>query len=113
VYKCKEVLDNTVTVIRNALSATPIDKDRLVVGTEEGLFTVDLDRDGEGKICLHPHFCALQGCGSFFFTNSDLAFCNTWFGSGPEGQIAENFAEKYVKFYFNHVSISNCFSLEK
>jgi serine/threonine-protein kinase MRCK len=59
VYKCKEVLDNTVTVIRNALSATPIDKDRLVVGTEEGLYTVDLDRDGEGKIYLHPHLCAL------------------------------------------------------
>ncbi len=84
VYKCKEVLDNTVTVIRNALSATPIDKDRLVVGTEEGLYTVDLDRDGEGKIYLHPHLCALQGCGRFriFFTNSDLVFCNTWFGSG-------------------------------
>jgi hypothetical protein len=48
VYKCKEVLDNTVTVIRNALSATPIDRDRLVVGTEEGLYCVDLDRDGKG-----------------------------------------------------------------
>jgi hypothetical protein len=82
VYKCKEVLDNTVTVIRNALSATPIDKDRLVVGTEEGLYTVDLDRDGEGKIYLHPHLCALQGWPYFFFTNSDLAFYNKWFGSG-------------------------------
>jgi hypothetical protein len=71
VYKCKEVLDNTVTVIRNALSATPIDKDRLVVGTEEGLYTVDLDRDGEG-ICLHPHFCALQGWGSVFFLHIQI-----------------------------------------
>ena len=42
----KEVMDNTVTVIKNALSATPIDKDRLVVGTEDGLFCVDLERDG-------------------------------------------------------------------
>ena len=47
VYRCKEVMDNTVTVIKNALSATPVDKDRLVVGTEDGLFCVDLDRDGE------------------------------------------------------------------
>jgi hypothetical protein len=61
VYKCKEVLDNTVTVIRNALSATPIDKDRLVVGTEEGLYTVDLDRDGEEKICLHTTLMCLAG----------------------------------------------------
>merc|ERR1719468_1111801 len=50
----KEVMDNTVTVIKNALSATPIDKDRLVVGTEDGLFCVDLERDeicrvGDGK----------------------------------------------------------------
>jgi len=56
VYKCKEVLDNTVTVIRNALSATPIDRDRLVVGTEEGLYTVDLDRDGEWSF-LASCFC--------------------------------------------------------
>ena len=43
----KEVMDNTVTVIKNALSATNIDKDRLVVGTDDGLFCVDLERDGE------------------------------------------------------------------
>ena len=46
----KEVMDNTVTVIKNALSATPIDKDRLVVGTEDGLFCVDLERDGNNDI---------------------------------------------------------------
>lgn len=43
----KEVMDNTVSVIKNALSATPIDKDRLVVGTDDGLFCVDLERDGK------------------------------------------------------------------
>ena len=43
----KEVMDNTVTVIKNTISATPIDKDRLVVGTEDGLFCVDLERDGK------------------------------------------------------------------
>jgi hypothetical protein len=63
VYKCKEVLDNTVTVIRNALSATPIDRDRLVVGTEEGLYCVDLDRDGKcsfNENILCDHFSAIQ-----------------------------------------------------
>ena len=45
----KEVMDNTVTVIKNALSATPIDKDRLVVGTDDGLFCVDLERDGKSR----------------------------------------------------------------
>jgi len=54
VYRMKEVMDNTVTVIKNTISATPIDKDRLVVGTEDGLFCVDLERDeisrvGDGK----------------------------------------------------------------
>ena len=46
VNRCKEVMDYTVSVIKNALSATPIDQDRMVVGTEDGLFCVDLDRDG-------------------------------------------------------------------
>ena len=55
-YRCREVLDNTVSIIKNshALSACLIDKDRIVVGTEDGLFCVDLDRDeicriGDGK----------------------------------------------------------------
>ena len=47
VFRMKEVMDNTVSVIKNALSATPIDKDRLVIGTDDGLFCVDLERDGE------------------------------------------------------------------
>ena len=33
----------------NALSACLIDKDRMVVGTDDGLFCVDLDRDEIGK----------------------------------------------------------------
>jgi len=56
VFRCREVLDNTVSIIKNshALSACLIDKDRIVVGTEDGLFCVDLDRDeicriGDGK----------------------------------------------------------------
>ncbi|CAB4067563.1 CDC42BP, partial [Lepeophtheirus salmonis] len=38
VFRCKEVLDKSVSVIKNALSACIIDRDRLVVGTEDGLF---------------------------------------------------------------------------
>jgi serine/threonine-protein kinase MRCK len=46
VFRCREVLDNTVSVIKNALSACLIDRDRMVVGTDDGLFCIDLDRDG-------------------------------------------------------------------
>ena len=51
-FRCREVLDNTVGVIKNstALSACLIDKDRMVLGTEDGLFCVDLDRDEIGRI---------------------------------------------------------------
>ena len=46
------MLDNTVGVIKNstALSACLIDRDRMVLGTEDGLFCVDLDRDEIGRI---------------------------------------------------------------
>merc|ERR1719436_1466916 len=52
VFQCREVLDNTVSIIKNsnALSACLIDKDRMVVGTDDGLFCVDLDRDEIGRI---------------------------------------------------------------
>ena len=40
-------MDNQVTVIKNAMSACAIDRDRLTVGTEEGMYIVDLERDGE------------------------------------------------------------------
>ena len=52
VFRCREVLDNTVSIIKNsnALSACLIDRDRLVVGTDDGLFCVDLERDEIGRI---------------------------------------------------------------
>ena len=52
-FRCREVLDNTVSVIKNALSACLIDRDRMAVGTEDGLFCVDLDRDGECLVSYH------------------------------------------------------------
>ena len=48
VFRCREVLDNTVSIIKNAMSASLVDRDRIAVGTEDGLFCVDLDRD---EIC--------------------------------------------------------------
>ncbi|XP_003425741.1 serine/threonine-protein kinase Genghis Khan [Nasonia vitripennis] len=56
IFRAKELLDNTLTliVIKNVLSGAIIDPDRLVIGTEEGLYCLDLDRNeiarvGEGK----------------------------------------------------------------
>ncbi|XP_046400063.1 serine/threonine-protein kinase MRCK alpha isoform X1 [Ischnura elegans] len=54
IFRAKELLDNTLAFIKNALSGAIIDSDRLVIGTEEGLFCLDLDRSemarvGEGK----------------------------------------------------------------
>ncbi|CAN7999532.1 unnamed protein product [Ixodes hexagonus] len=50
----KEILDSTLVIIKNALSATVIDPDRIALGTEEGLYCIDLDREeiariGDGK----------------------------------------------------------------
>ncbi|XP_012250949.2 serine/threonine-protein kinase Genghis Khan isoform X1 [Athalia rosae] len=54
IFRVKELLDNTLALIKNVMSGTIIDPDRLVIGTEEGLFCLDLDRSeiarvGEGK----------------------------------------------------------------
>ncbi|KAG8194299.1 hypothetical protein JTE90_004528 [Oedothorax gibbosus] len=50
VFQAKEILDNTITIVKNALSAAIIDRERVVLGTEEGLYCVDLDREGIQKI---------------------------------------------------------------
>lgn len=47
IFRVKELLDNTLALIKNVMSGTIIDPDRLVIGTEEGLFCLDLDRSGE------------------------------------------------------------------
>ncbi|XP_073988373.1 serine/threonine-protein kinase gek [Rhodnius prolixus] len=50
VFQAKEVLDNTQTFIKNTMSSAIVDPDRLVIGTEEGLFCLDLDRNEIGRI---------------------------------------------------------------
>lgn len=54
VLLARELIDNSLTLLRNALSAAIIDPDRIVLGAEEGLYCIDLDRSeiakiGEGK----------------------------------------------------------------
>lgn len=46
--------------IKNVMSGAIIDPDRLVIGTEEGLFCLDLDRSGK----LSEIFCVID----FYYT---------------------------------------------
>lgn len=50
VFQAKEVLDNTQTFIKNTMSGAIVDPDRLVIGTEEGLFCLDLDHNEIARI---------------------------------------------------------------
>ena len=54
VYRVKDVLDSSLSVIRNCQCAAIIDRDRLLIGNDEGLYCVELDcfefiRIGESK----------------------------------------------------------------
>ncbi|XP_035893744.1 serine/threonine-protein kinase Genghis Khan isoform X3 [Anopheles stephensi] len=49
-FRVREVLDSTVSAIRNALSALIIDPERILLGTEDGLFCLDLDRSQIARI---------------------------------------------------------------
>lgn len=54
IFKVKEVLDSSLNILRNCISAAIIDKDRVLMGCEDGLFCVELDcfefiRIGESK----------------------------------------------------------------
>lgn len=50
IFRAKELLDNTLAFIKIVMSGAIIDPDRLVIGTEEGLFCLDLDRNGKLSI---------------------------------------------------------------
>ncbi|XP_017770239.1 PREDICTED: serine/threonine-protein kinase Genghis Khan isoform X2 [Nicrophorus vespilloides] len=54
VLVARELVDNSLTLLRNTLSGTVIDPDRIALGTEDGLYCVDLDtteiaKVGDGK----------------------------------------------------------------
>ncbi|XP_066587134.1 serine/threonine-protein kinase Genghis Khan isoform X2 [Prorops nasuta] len=50
IFRAKELLDNTLAIIKNVMSGAIIDPDRLVIGTEEGLFCLDLDRSEIARV---------------------------------------------------------------
>jgi serine/threonine-protein kinase MRCK len=52
IFRLKEVLDSSLSTIRNALSSLIIDPERLLMGTEDGLFCLDLDRSGEFELVV-------------------------------------------------------------
>ncbi|KAG5682947.1 hypothetical protein PVAND_012264 [Polypedilum vanderplanki] len=54
IYRVKEVLDSSLSIIRNSICAAIIDRDRILIGNDEGLYCVELDcfefiRIGESK----------------------------------------------------------------
>ncbi|KAG5886020.1 hypothetical protein JTB14_023661 [Gonioctena quinquepunctata] len=61
VLVARELIDTSLNLLRNTLSASIIDPDRIVLGTEEGLYCIDLDRTevakiGEGKKILQLEY---------------------------------------------------------
>ena len=46
VYRAKELVDNTVPVVKNTGCGAVIDAERLVIGTDDALYCVDLGSDG-------------------------------------------------------------------
>lgn len=46
-FRARELLDGTLSVVKNALCSQIVDPDRLLLGTEEGLYCLELDRSGK------------------------------------------------------------------
>lgn len=44
ILKVKEILDSALSVVRNALCGLIVDHDRIILGTDDGLFCIELDR---------------------------------------------------------------------
>lgn len=91
IFSAHEVVDGSVTLIKNAVCGTIIDPDRLLLGAEEGLFCVDLDNCGEswavilelmlGSTSHQP--CFAIACGSF----EQVSMQNPFSFHIPEGFI--------------------------
>jgi serine/threonine-protein kinase MRCK len=50
IFKIREVLDSSLASVRSALSALIIDPDRILLGTEDGLFCLELDHNEMARI---------------------------------------------------------------
>lgn len=44
IFRLKEVLDSNLSVVRNAQCGLIVDPDRIIIGTDDGLYCVELDR---------------------------------------------------------------------
>ncbi|GIY12580.1 hypothetical protein CDAR_213712 [Caerostris darwini] len=60
VFQAKEILDNTLTLIKSTTCAAVIDPERIVLGTEEGLYCVDLDREEIARVGDGKKVCQLE-----------------------------------------------------
>lgn len=47
IFKVNEILDNTLSLIRNALCSVIIYPNQILLGTEDGLYYINLDQYGE------------------------------------------------------------------
>ena len=47
IYKVNEILDNTLSIIRNALCSVITYTNQILLGTEDGLFYINLDQYGK------------------------------------------------------------------
>lgn len=61
VLVARELIDTSLTLLRTTHTAAIIDPDRIVLGTEEGMYCIDLDRSeiakiGEGKKILQLEY---------------------------------------------------------
>lgn len=50
IVRVKEILDSSLSVVRNALCGLIVDPDRILLGTEDGLYCIELDRFEIGRI---------------------------------------------------------------
>lgn len=48
IFRVREVLDSSLSLIRGAQSALIIDPERILLGTEDGLFCLDMDQSASG-----------------------------------------------------------------
>uniref|UniRef100_A0A8D9BB06 Serine/threonine-protein kinase Genghis Khan n=1 Tax=Cacopsylla melanoneura TaxID=428564 RepID=A0A8D9BB06_9HEMI len=50
IFRARELLDNSISFTKAAMSGAIIDPDRLVIGAEEGLFCLDLDQNEIARV---------------------------------------------------------------
>ncbi|KAI5704339.1 hypothetical protein M8J75_004181 [Diaphorina citri] len=50
IFRARELLDNSISFTKTAMSGAIIDSDRLVIGAEEGLFCLDLDQNEIARV---------------------------------------------------------------